>query len=284
MSLAIDQLLESSVSVLATAGVESPRLDARILASAVLKCSPNQLLMQSSFALSDDDQEQFLSLINRRCAGEPVSRILGVREFWSMPFKLSLDTLDPRPDSETLVEVALSLVGAQQASSLSVLDAGTGTGCLLLALLSEWSTAIGVGIDVSHGAIVTARANAIALALEDRASFFVADWLTSVEGIFDVVVSNPPYIREDELPALAREVRSYDPLRALLAGPDGLSAYRSLMPDCERLLRPDGVVVMEIGFGQEYPVKLIMEAAGLTRIETHYDLSGVARCLSATAV
>ncbi|NKB45259.1 MAG: peptide chain release factor N(5)-glutamine methyltransferase, partial [Alphaproteobacteria bacterium] len=272
MSHLFDEILQNGVDTLASVGIESARLDARILAATVLNCTPNDILMQSKTVMRDGDYDLFQSFIKRRCAGEPVSRILGVREFWSLPFFLSPNTLDPRPDSETVVETVLNLVGVPESQSLSVLDIGTGTGCLLLALLNEYQLATGVGVDISGGAVEIAQANATELGLDARASFVVGDWLGSINGTFDVIVSNPPYIRESELPNLSAEVRVFDPQLALVGGADGLQAYRKILPESRRLLRPGGVLVVELGRGQEPGVNSIMRAEGLTRIESHHDL------------
>ena len=282
MSHVFDEVFQNGIDTLTAAGVESARLDARILVATVLKCTPNDILMQSNTVMQDHDHDLFRSYIKRRCAGEPVSRILGVREFWSLPFLLSPDTLDPRPDSETVVETALNLVRVPDSQSLSVLDIGTGTGCLLLALLTEWPSAVGVGVDISDGAAKTAQANAAVLGLGAQASFLVGDWLDSIDGTFDVIVSNPPYIAEGEIPNLSAEVRVFDPELALVGGADGLQAYRKIIPASRRLLCPGGVLVVEFGQGQETGVRSIMRAEGLTRIEPYRDLSGIVRCLSAT--
>ncbi len=284
MSHVLEDVLQESADSLKASGAESPRLDVRMLASAVLECSPKDVLMQSTATMRDQDYDRFQELVSRRCKGEPVSRIIGVREFWSLPFSLSADTLDPRPDSETIIEAALKIHSDSAVKSLSVLDAGTGTGCLLLALLSEWTSASGVGVDISVGAIKTAHANAVDLGMAQRAHFVVGDWLGSVGGQFDVIVSNPPYIREEEIPALSPDVRLYDPQLALSGGADGLAAYRKLIPECRQLLCPGGVLVLELGRGQEADVSHIIEAEGLGRIESHRDLNGIVRCLSATVV
>lgn len=277
----MEEVLETCIAELAQSGAESPRLDARILASSILKCEPNEILMHARAELLEHDHAALLTLVRRRCSGEPVSRILGVREFWSLQFFLSADTLDPRPDSETIIDAALKLFSESQKKAVSILDIGTGSGCLLLALLSEWKPSWGLGVDISSGAVQTAQDNAEALGLGDRARFCVSDWLGAVDGPFDLVISNPPYIRADSVPDLSPEVRTFDPMRALVGGADGLEAYRKILPDCRRVLRPGGVVIVEFGQGQHNEVESIMRAEGLTRIESHEDLSGTIRCLSA---
>ncbi len=279
----MEEVLETCIAELSKFGVESPRLDARILASSILKCEPTEILMHARAELLDHEHAALLTLVRRRCSGEPVSRILGVREFWSLPFLLSVDTLDPRPDSETIIEAALELVSESQDHEMLFLDIGTGSGCLLLALLSEWKSTWGLGVDISSGAIQTAQKNADALRCADRAKFCVSNWVDTLDGQFDLIVSNPPYIRADDVPGLSRDVQLFDPMRALVGGADGLEAYRKILPDCRRLLRPGGVVIVEFGQGQHNEVESIMRAEGLLRIESHKDLGGTIRCLSAQA-
>ena len=277
----MEDVLETCIAELAQYCVESPRLDARILASSILKCEPNEILMHARAEFLEHDYAALLTLVRRRCSGEPVSRILGVRDFWSMPFLLSADTLDPRPDSETIIEAALKLVFESEDQKISILDIGTGSGCLLLALLSEWKSSWGLGVDISPGAVQTAQKNAGVLGFGDRVRFCASNWIDALDGQFDLVISNPPYIRADGVSDLSREVRLFDPMRALVGGADGLEAYRKILPGCHRVLRPGGVVIVEFGQGQHNEVESIMRAEGLVRIEGHEDLSGTIRCLSA---
>lgn len=283
ISPSVADILNHGAKVLAASGAESPRLDARLLLSAAIECEPHKLLMCGESRLSEGQSEVFLKYVERRSAGEPVSRILGQREFWSLPFLLSPDTLDPRPDSETVVETALSLISNRKTSHLSVLDIGTGTGCLLLSLMSELSFANGVGTDIAVGAVNTARANALALGMIERSAFLVGDLVDAVKGSFGLILSNPPYIRSDALSGLQREVLLYDPQRALDGGVDGLSVYRRIAAELGRLLTPDGIIVLEVGYDQEVAVRSILEVSGLVRIASHRDLSGHVRCISAAA-
>lgn len=207
-----------------------------------------------------------------------MSRILGVREFWSLEFLLSDATLDPRPDTETVVEAALALVG-DRAAALKVLDLGTGTGCLLVALLHELPNAWGLGVDRSEGAARTAASNAMRLGVGGRSAFVVGDWASPLAAGFDLVVSNPPYIAEGELPLLAPEVRLYDPPSALAAGDDGLAAYRAIARDLDRLLAPGGRVVVEVGRGQAEDVAAILAGAGLSDLGFRSDLAGIPRAV-----
>ncbi|HXP77293.1 MAG TPA: peptide chain release factor N(5)-glutamine methyltransferase, partial [Stellaceae bacterium] len=217
-------------------------------------------------------------LLARRSAREPVSRILGYREFWSLRFELSAAALDPRPDSETLVESVLAALGAR-GRAFRILDFGTGSGCLLLALLSELPNAIGTGIDCSEGALETARRNAAALGLAGRARFVRGNWGDGLTGKWDVILANPPYIPSHELPGLMPEVALYEPRPALDGGADGLEAYRALAPAIARLLAPTGIAALEVGAGQATAAAGIMAKAGLALRTIRHDLSGVDRCL-----
>jgi release factor glutamine methyltransferase len=205
-----------------------------------------------------------------------MAQILGQREFWSLPFRVTPDTLDPRPDSEALVQAVLSRVADRQAE-LRLVDFGTGTGCLLLSLLHELPNASGIGVDLSPAALAVARHNARALGLAGRARFLEADWDASLAGSFDIVVSNPPYIASEEIAALQPEVSRFEPRLALDGGPDGLTAYRRLLPAAARLLRAGGLAAFEIGFGQADSVTAIGRAAALRHLATELDLGSVPR-------
>jgi release factor glutamine methyltransferase len=218
----------------------------------------------------------------RRLAGEPVARIVGVREFWGLPLQLSAATLVPRPDTEAVVERALEALRAPRSSSaLRILDIATGSGAILLALLSELPDAVGVGTDISVAALLTARGNALALGLAPRAAFVACDYAAALSGRFDLIVSNPPYIRSSDLAGLSPEVRDHDPHLALDGGPDGLNAYRVLIPQARRLLRCGGVVVIEAGQGQSRDIEALMTSAGLVLDGSpRADLAGVLRAVA----
>ncbi len=216
----------------------------------------------------------------RRAAGEPLSRIVGRREFWSLSLAISPDALDPRPETETIVEAALAKFAARRAEALRVLDLGVGSGALLCALLSEFPAARGIGVDLSEGAAKVARANVEALSLAERAEIRVGDWGAGLEGPFDLVVANPPYIRSGEIAELSREVRDHDPPLALDGGEDGLEAYRALAPEIARLLAPAGWFFLEVGAGQAEAVGRIAAAAGLADLAEFRDLAGVARVVA----
>ena len=261
---------------LRAAEVEQPRRDARLLLAEALRLPPERLLTSPERTLDDLEAATFESLVARRASREPVSRILGRREFWGLSFRLSPETLDPRPDSETLVEAALGRLSARRPSRL--LDLGTGSGCLLLALLSERPESWGLGVDLSPAALATARTNALDLGLSRRAAFAVMDWTAAVVGPFDAILCNPPYVEEGA--GLAPEVAVYDPPGALYAGSDGLVAYRQLVPGLPALLAPEGWALLELGAGQAAAVSALGRAAGFSKIEIKADLSGTPRCLA----
>jgi len=242
--------------------------------------SAAEIFAHPEAALIAAEEAQHAEMLSRMIAREPLSRIVGRREFWGLEFVLSADTLDPRPDSESMVEAVLSRL-ADRTQPYRFLDLGTGTGCLLLALLSEFPQANGVGVDVAAGAASTARRNAKRLGLSDRAYFAVGDWARAIAGGFDAVVANPPYIPTRAIPELPPEVRDSDPRRALDGGSDGLAAYRAIAADLLRLLRPDGLFAAEIGLGQAEAVALILAQNGLAIEGFAADLGGVIRCVVA---
>jgi release factor glutamine methyltransferase len=223
--------------------------------------------------LSPEAAVRFGGVIERRLAGEPVSRIVGVREFYGRPFRIDRSTLDPRPDTETLIEAALALVDRR--TPLKLLDLGTGSGCILVTLLAELPHATGVGIDKSLAALEVARANALDLGVADRAGFIADDWLDGVEGTFDLVVANPPYLTTAEMAGLARDVGDYDPAGALDGGPDGLAAYRRIVPRLRDVLRPGGIALFEVGHTQAEAVSRLLAEAGLAPEKRPWpDLAG----------
>jgi release factor glutamine methyltransferase len=277
-SVAVLPLLAAATRRLQAASVEAPRLDARLLMSAASGRSLEALVAEPEWGLSEDDCLHFEALIARRLRREPVARILGQREFWSLPFRLGPATLVPRPESETLVEAALELAGTS-GSGLKVLDLGTGSGCLLLAFLDERASAEGIGVDLSEAACSTARENAAALGLAARARFFVGDWDAALDARFDLVLANPPYVPDGEIPALAPEVARFEPRLALAGGPDGLACYRSLAPVLARRLEAGGYALIELGAGQGNAAAGIMAGAGLHVFSRRMDLAGNERCL-----
>jgi release factor glutamine methyltransferase len=274
----LGSILTEAIAMLSTAGLDEPRRRARRFVAAFLDVPPTELLSHAERALERSVAERLRGSIARIVTGEPLSRVLGWREFWGLRFALSADTLDPRPESETLVEAVLQRIPDRNVP-LSFLDLGTGTGCLLLALLSELPTAIGIGVDVAVGAVMTARENAEVLGLADRARFFVGDWSSALSGSFTVIVANPPYIAADELAGLPPEVRRYDPRRAVDGGEEGLAAYRRIAEGLPALLSSGGIFAVEIGAGQAPVAAAILEAEGLLIDGIERDLAGIERCI-----
>jgi len=276
----IGSALDTAAAALAAAGFDEPRRQARRLLAAALGLSAAEVFAHPEVALSSAQDARIAEILSRMIAREPLSRIVGRREFWGLDFLLSADTLDPRPESESVVEAVLSRV-PDRGRTYRFLDLGTGTGCLLLALLAEFPRASGVGIDVAAGAARAARHNASLLGLGTRAHFAVGDWAGAIAGGFDAVVANPPYVPTEDIPQLPREVRDYDPTRALDGGSDGLGAYRAITADLPRLLRPGGLFAAEIGLGQAAAVAAIVARSGLAIDGFAADLAGVIRVVVA---
>ena len=281
MSLTLAALRRQMAAALAAQDLPSPDLDARLLLAHALGCAPGELTLRGDAAVAPDAAAAALAFLERRLGGEPVARILGHREFWSLDFRLSRETLVPRPDTETVVEAALAACPGRDAP-LRILDLGIGSGALLAALLSERPSAFGIGIDRAEAAARTARDNLVRAGLGPRSAVLVGDWAASLAGRFDLVVSNPPYIPRGDLAGLDREVRDHDPVLALDGGPDGLDAYRALAAALPGLLAPGGVAVLELGIGQEAAVAALVTGAGLgVAGPARRDLGGIARALVA---
>jgi release factor glutamine methyltransferase len=266
-------------TALGAAGIGSAALEARLLLAAAIGCAPDDLFGAARERdLAPEAARRLESLLQRRLAREPVAYILGRKEFWSLPLRVSPATLVPRPESETLIEAALAAV-SDRTRPLTILDCGTGSGCLLLALLSELPRAWGVGIDRSAAALAVAADNARTLGVSARTGFVCGDWAAGIAGRFDLIVANPPYVPDAEIPRLAPEVAQFEPRGALAAGPDGLGAYRALLPHLSRLLTAEGVAFVEVGDGQAEAVTRIGESCRLHAAAAWPDLQGIARCL-----
>jgi release factor glutamine methyltransferase len=261
------------------AGLASPELDARLLVGHALGLDHAGLASQGGRTLGPAETEMIAALAARRLAREPVARIIGHKEFWGLPFRLNTETLVPRPETETVVEAALQELDRRREHPLRIADLGTGSGALLLALLSELPAAYGVGTDVSVAALGCAQQNAATLALAPRAAFVACDYAAALRPPFDLVVANPPYIARADIAILAPEVAVFDPARALDGGADGLNAYRALAADARRLLTPAGTLVLELGLDQRDRVAALFAQAGLAVGVSRPDLSGVPRTL-----
>lgn len=275
-TLSANQLLEWGAGRLREAGIESAALDARLLVQHVLGLRREDML-RADMAVSDSAVTLYDALIARRVNREPVAKILKRRAFWKHEFTVSAATLDPRPDSETLIEEALTR--QRPDAACRILDLGTGTGCLLLSLLGEFPQAQGTGVDISEQALSVAQKNARALGMEGRATFAVSDWCAQVAGQFDLIVCNPPYIAERDADTLMPEVRKHDPFIALFGGKDGLDAYRVLLPQAIKHLAPGGTLLLELGATQAVTVAALAEGAGFAVCGERHDLSGIPRVL-----
>lgn len=267
-----------------SAGVESAELDARLLLGAALDLDLTGMITQAARGLTADEAARLEGFAQRRLAGEPVARMLGTKEFWGLSLKLSAATLVPRPDTETVVELALEMLRAAGAHDrpLRIADLGTGTGAILLALLSELPGASGIGTDISAKALQTAEDNAVRLGLSGRAVFIRCDYASALAGPFDLIVSNPPYIRSADIASLEPEVRNHDPHLALDGGADGYTAYRVLIAQAAPLLAPGAALVVEAGQGQASQIEALMTDVGLMLSgPPRVDLSGISRAVGA---
>lgn len=277
----LSAFLTAAQKRLSDAGIDNPQLDARLLVCHALGMDRAQLMMLGGRELTAAEEQAIDALIARRAGREPVGRILGLREFWGLPFALNEATLEPRPDTETLVEAALERLSLENLAAPRLLDLGAGTGCILLALLHALPTATGLGIDIAPRAVEQAQENAKRLDLETRAHFRTGNWLEGVTEKFDLIVSNPPYIPTADIATLQPEVRLFDPLVALEGGEDGLTPYRHLIPLLRDRLNPDGWVVFEVGLHQAEAVADLLKEAAFVDIGIRHDLGGVARCVAA---
>jgi len=275
----IGTLLTAAQVRLKSAGVDTPRLDAILLLAEASGVSEDHIRGRPEAPLSAESAAAFEALLQRRLQREPVSKILGRREFWSLEFRTSPDVLDPRADSETLVAGVLAAIPNRNAA-LRIVDFGTGSGCLLLSLLHELPSATGVGIDVSPSALAVAKENAGRFAMSSRCIFRLGSWGKGIEGTFDILISNPPYIESGVVPGLEPEVADFDPLLALDGGADGLDAYRALIPDMARLAAKDAFAALEVGVGQDVAVGRLLGEAGFGEIAVLPDLGGINRVVT----
>jgi release factor glutamine methyltransferase len=261
-------------------GIDTPELDARLLIGHALSLDHARLAASDRRLLGTDETNAIAALAGRRLAHEPVARIIGFKEFWSLPFRIDAATLVPRPETETVVEAAFAAIdnGGPRSRDLRILDIGTGSGAILLALLTELPNAFGVGCDISLPALAVARDNARRFGLS-RAAFVACDIAAAFCGPFDLIVSNPPYIASGEIAALPAEVRLFDPSLALDGGADGLNGYRKIAASAASLLKPGGSLIVELGAGQAERVAALFAGGGLAPAAPRPDLSGMPRAL-----
>lgn len=277
MSITYSDIEQDLIRAFRAGNLETPDIDARFLLEEITKFSRAQLLLVRSMPCPQHKIDEIRAACERRLNGEPVARIIGKREFWGHTFRLSPETLEPRPDSETMIEMVLSRF-TDRALPYKFLDLGTGTGCLIAALLKEFPHASGWAVDRSFGAIEQAKKNFISLDLSNRVLCINGSWADSLDGPFDCIVSNPPYIPQQT--HLSREVLNHDPAFALFAGCDGLDAYRTLFPSLIRLLTPQGCAFFEFGIDQEQALRKLAENHNLNVITVQKDLGGIPRVLA----
>lgn len=259
--------------------LESPSREARWLIAAALNQDPSFLVLSPSYCPTTPEEEKIRAWTLRRARGEPLSRLKGIREFWSLSFHLNPQTLDPRPDSETLIEGVLHWMGKEKTKPWRLLDLGTGSGCLLISLLHECPNATGIGVDQSEDALKAAQFNAALHKVSQRASFFQGHWAENLEGFFDIIISNPPYIPLRDKDSLPRAVHDFDPPLALFGGEDGLDAYRVLSRTLRPLLCPSGLIALEIGHTQGQAVETLFHHQGFHTALRLKDLAGKDRVL-----
>lgn len=280
--LTIDEARRTWAAKFRAGGIDLPELDARLLVGHALCLDHAPLAAAGERRLTAGQERAISALAERRLAHEPVARIIGAKEFWSLNLSVNAATLVPRPESETVVEAALAAIDARglRTQALRILDLGTGSGAILLALLSELPNAFGIGTDLSPGALALARDNARRLGLS-RAVFLACNMAAALRGPFDLIVSNPPYVARADIAGLAPEVRLFDPPLALDGGHDGLDSFRAIAAAAPALLAPEGLVVVELGVGQAEPVAALFASVGLAPTALRPDLNGVPRALVA---
>ena len=278
--LHINEALRLMTSALAEQKISQAESEARLLLCAGTRLTRTQIITQSDRQLSLSEASDLTAWMTRRLNGEPVTRITGQRDFWTLNLRVTPDVLDPRADTEVIVETALDFLGARRQEPLRILDLGTGTGALLLALLSECPKATGIGVDLSPAACAVAEENAQRNGLAQRALIQQGHWADALNERFDLIVSNPPYIESATIAGLDREVRDHDPHLALDGGADGLVAYRAIIAVLPRIMHTTGLCVLELGIGQARAVSELAEAAGLSQKALRADLGGVERALA----
>ena len=269
------EALRAAVPRLRAGGIEDAALDARLLLAHALGIQPDRVTLHLPDPITDAQAARYEAALTARLARQPVAQIIGQRQFWGLSFRVTQDTLDPRPDTEALVAEAV------KSPFLSLLDLGTGTGCILLACLQSMPFARGLGVDISPAALEVARGNADTLGLAARASFRTSDWFSDVPGRYDLIVSNPPYIAADEMPGLAPEVRDWEPHLALTPGGDGLDPYRIIARGAPARLMAGGRLLVEIGPTQGAAVAALFAAQGLQDIRVLPDMDGRDRVVAA---
>lgn len=277
----LNNVIRQTQEKLRAQGISEASLEAKILIEWITNTNASDRILQPNLCLSFEQIAQLENAIQRRIAGEPVYRIIGAREFYGISFTLSKETLEPRSDTETLVDLVLPLLKKQSEKSkkITLLDMGTGSGAIAIAILKQVPQSYAIAVDISENALKTATKNAENADVINRFTPLLSDWFDSVTGQFDLIISNPPYIPEKDIQNLAKEVRLYDPLRALIGGKDGLNFYRKLSDKAANYLKAEGYVAVEIGYSQEKEVCDLFEKNGFKCLEIRKDLNGIPRAL-----
>lgn len=262
---------------LSKAHIENTSQEAKWLLAGALDCENSFIVLQPEYTLSEKEENKIQNWLARRLQGEPLSRIKGVREFWSLPFQLNEHTLDPRPETEVLIEGILKWVGNRLFNPWRILDLGTGSGCLLISLLHELPYATGVGIDLNDETLSMAKFNATINNVSNSTTFYQNNWGENLEGKFDIIVSNPPYIPLRDKDTLEKTVLHFDPALALFGGEDGLDCYRILSKNIKQLLSENGIAVFEMGYGQRKEIESLFQSEGYEILFILKDLAGIER-------
>lgn len=272
------EILNKAKQELHDVGIATPFLDAELLLAFVLGRSREFVIGRPEYQLSKKEEEDFSSFIKRRQNFEPVAKIIGIKEFWGREFVVNATTLDPRPDSEALIEAFIELMPNRNIK-FKVLDLGTGSGCLLLTILAEYPNALGIGGDIVKDTLDVAKYNAEKIGLAKRSDFILNNWTEGMDGKFDLIISNPPYIKNSDIEKLAPEVSMHEPRIALIGGSDGLDCYRQISSQIKSLLNKNGYIIFEFGKGQENDIREILEQEGMRFVSFKNDLTGTPRCI-----
>ena len=274
----LSELLKKITKILAEGGIETNSLDARIILREIFNFDEKELILNSDLILSESKISKVQKIITRRLNFEPVSKIFGKRDFYNSTFSISDDVLDPRPETENIVEIANNFI--LEKGYESFIDLGTGAGCIILSILKENKNLTAVGVDISIDAINIAKKNSKDMNLEKRSSFLVSNWLSSIYNSYDLIISNPPYIPSDEIITLSKTVKNFDPLISLDGGQDGLKCYKEIAEDINRVINNNGRVILEIGYNQAHDVIKIFESKEFKLLKIYNDINGLNRILT----
>ena len=274
----LSELQKKITKILAEGGIETNSLDARIILKEIFNFDEKELILNSDLILSESKISKVQKIITRRLNFEPVSKIFGKRDFYNSTFSISDDVLDPRPETENIVEIANNFI--LEKGYESFIDLGTGSGCIILSILKENKNLTAIGVDISIDAINIAKKNSKDMKLEKRSSFLVSNWLSSIYSSYDLIISNPPYIPSDEIITLSKTVKNFDPLISLDGGQDGLKCYKEIAQDINRVINKNGRVILEIGYNQAHDVIKIFESKEFKLLKIYNDINGLNRILT----